>query len=40
VEYVKCSDEHGVVADPDGVLKVNDKLQAGARPLRPDLQRP
>lgn len=27
VEYVKCSDEHGVVADPDGVLKVNDKLK-------------
>lgn len=27
VEYVKCSDEHGVVADPDGVLKVNDKLR-------------
>ncbi|WP_425039246.1 3-hydroxy-D-aspartate aldolase BhcC [Primorskyibacter sp. S187A] len=26
VEYVKCSDEHGVVADPEGVLKVNDKL--------------
>jgi 3-hydroxy-D-aspartate aldolase len=26
VTYVKCSDEHGVVADPDGVLKVNDKL--------------
>jgi 3-hydroxy-D-aspartate aldolase len=26
VEYVKCSDEHGVVADPDGKLKVNDKL--------------
>ncbi len=26
VEYVKCSDEHGVVADPDAVLKVNDKL--------------
>ncbi|WP_415919300.1 3-hydroxy-D-aspartate aldolase BhcC [Tateyamaria sp. SN6-1] len=26
VEYVKCSDEHGVVADPGGVLKVNDKL--------------
>ena len=24
VEYVKCSDEHGVVADPDAVLKVND----------------
>ncbi|MCY4335268.1 MAG: DSD1 family PLP-dependent enzyme [Litoreibacter sp.] len=27
VEYVKCSDEHGVVADPDGVLKVNDKFK-------------
>lgn len=27
VAYVKCSDEHGVVADPDGVLKVNDKLK-------------
>ena len=27
VEYVKCSDEHGVVADPHGVLKVNDKLK-------------
>ncbi|WP_120499181.1 3-hydroxy-D-aspartate aldolase BhcC [Roseovarius sp. EL26] len=27
VEYVKCSDEHGVVADPDGVLSVNDKLK-------------
>ena len=27
VEYVKCSDEHGVVADPDGVLTVNDKLR-------------
>ncbi len=27
VEYVKCSDEHGVVADPDGALKVNDKLK-------------
>lgn len=27
VEYVKCSDEHGVVMDPDGVLKVNDKLR-------------
>ena len=25
VEYVKCSDEHGVIADPDGVLKVGDK---------------
>ena len=27
VEYVKCSDEHGVVADPDGVLKINEKLR-------------
>jgi len=27
VTYVKCSDEHGVVADPNGVLKVNDKLK-------------
>ncbi|MEO1541116.1 MAG: 3-hydroxy-D-aspartate aldolase BhcC [Pseudomonadota bacterium] len=27
VEYVKCSDEHGVIADPDRVLKVNDKLR-------------
>ena len=27
VEYIKCSDEHGVVMDPAGVLKVNDKLK-------------
>ncbi|WP_380057967.1 3-hydroxy-D-aspartate aldolase BhcC [Falsihalocynthiibacter sp. SS001] len=27
VEYVKCSDEHGIVMDPAGVLKVNDKLK-------------
>lgn len=27
VEYIKCSDEHGVVADPAGVLKVGDKLR-------------
>ena len=27
VEYVKCSDEHGVIADPNGVLTVNDKLK-------------
>jgi 3-hydroxy-D-aspartate aldolase len=27
VKYVKCSDEHGVVEDLDGVLKVNDKLR-------------
>ena len=27
VEYVKCSDEHGVISDPKGVLAVNDKLK-------------
>ncbi|MDH5453647.1 MAG: DSD1 family PLP-dependent enzyme [Paracoccaceae bacterium] len=27
VKYIKCSDEHGVVDDPKGVLKVNDKLR-------------
>lgn len=27
VEYVKCSDEHGIIADPQGVLKVDDKLK-------------
>ncbi|MGB8812772.1 MAG: 3-hydroxy-D-aspartate aldolase BhcC [Paracoccaceae bacterium] len=27
VKYVKCSDEHGVVEDPTGALKVNDKLR-------------
>ncbi len=27
VKYVKCSDEHGVVEDPQGTLKVNDKLR-------------
>ena len=27
VEYVKCSDEHGVVADAQGVLKINEKLR-------------
>lgn len=27
VEYVKCSDEHGVIADASGALKVNDKLR-------------
>jgi 3-hydroxy-D-aspartate aldolase len=27
VEYIKCSDEHGVIADPDGILKINDKLK-------------
>ncbi|WP_432698079.1 3-hydroxy-D-aspartate aldolase BhcC [Marinobacterium sp. YM272] len=27
VEYIKCSDEHGVISDPNGALKVNDKLR-------------
>jgi 3-hydroxy-D-aspartate aldolase len=27
VEYIKCSDEHGVIADPTGALKVNEKLK-------------
>ncbi len=27
VEYLKCSDEHGVVADPNGALKINEKLK-------------
>lgn len=27
VKYVKCSDEHGVIEDPQGVLKVGDKLK-------------
>ncbi len=27
VEYVKCSDEHGVVMDPKDVLKINEKLK-------------
>ena len=27
VKYIKCSDEHGVIEDPSGVLKVGDKLK-------------
>lgn len=27
VEYIKCSDEHGVIEDPDGVLRINEKLK-------------
>jgi 3-hydroxy-D-aspartate aldolase len=27
VEYVKCSDEHGVISDPQGVLTVGEKLR-------------
>ncbi|MCC5986661.1 MAG: DSD1 family PLP-dependent enzyme [Pararhodobacter sp.] len=27
VKYVSCSDEHGVIADPSNVLKINEKLR-------------
>lgn len=27
VKYLKCSDEHGVIEDKDGVLKINEKLR-------------
>jgi 3-hydroxy-D-aspartate aldolase len=27
VTYVKCSDEHGVIADPNGALRINEKLR-------------
>ena len=27
VKYIKCSDEHGVIDDPKGVLKINEKLR-------------
>ncbi len=27
IEYIKCSDEHGVISDPDNLLKLNDKLK-------------
>ena len=27
VKYIKCSDEHGVIDDPESVLKVGDKLK-------------
>ena len=27
VEYIKCSDEHGVISDPQGALKVNEKIR-------------
>ncbi|AJC80811.1 alanine racemase domain-containing protein [Rhizobium etli bv. phaseoli str. IE4803] len=27
VKYVKCTDEHGVIEDPHGVLKINEKLR-------------
>ena len=27
LEYIKCSDEHGIIADPENVLKINDKIR-------------
>jgi 3-hydroxy-D-aspartate aldolase len=27
VTYIKCSDEHGVIEDPNGLLKINEKLR-------------
>ncbi len=27
VEYIKCSDEHGVIHDPEGKLKINQKVR-------------
>ena len=27
VEYIKCSDEHGVIADPDGRLAINQRVR-------------
>jgi 3-hydroxy-D-aspartate aldolase len=27
IEYIKCADEHGVISDPEGSLKLNDKLK-------------
>jgi len=27
IEYIKCADEHGVITDPNNVLKLNDKLK-------------
>jgi 3-hydroxy-D-aspartate aldolase len=27
LEYIKCSDEHGVINDPNGTLSLNDKLK-------------
>ena len=26
LEYIQCSDEHGLITDPDGVLRLNDSL--------------
>lgn len=27
IEYISCSDEHGVISDPDGILTINEKLK-------------
>ncbi|MBT8329784.1 MAG: DSD1 family PLP-dependent enzyme [Desulfofustis sp.] len=27
LKYINCSDEHGVITDPDGALRLNDKLK-------------
>ena len=27
LEYIKCSDEHGIIADPYNILKINDKIR-------------
>ena len=27
IEYIKCADEHGVIADPNNALKLNDRLK-------------
>src|SRR5262249_60642094 len=35
VKYVNCSDEHGVIADPNGVLKINQKLRLHPGPCAP-----
>ena len=35
VDYLKCSDERGVLGDPDGVLKINDKLRLAPRHCDP-----
>ncbi len=27
LEYIKCSDEHGIITDPSDILKINDKIR-------------
>ncbi len=27
VEFIKCSDEHGLISDPNNVLELNEKLK-------------